>query len=227
MHTTFITFSSETAYIYIYIYSPATLEGGSLNICGKYKLNIFQTCIIRHQCWGRNHQHRGHIAEVSAILSWECFQNSGGIACPRSFSALSTVTEGHQRNVIKTPLRRPSIPATLKLAADRALHQVVSTFEVSYRANLREKRHRRKIQGASAATPDQTRPIAAVTAVGLACPHRPSQPSACMHAVDMDSLLQKSSFKKSSQEKRDTSQLLQTNSAQLAGTVEYTYSISA
>ena len=47
------------------------------------------------------------------------------------------------------------------LAADnqvyrRTVHQVVSTFEGSHRANLREKHHRRKIQGASAAIPDQT-----------------------------------------------------------------------
>ena len=47
------------------------------------------------------------------------------------------------------------------LAADcqswcRTVHQVISTFEDSHRANLWEKHHRRKIQGASAAMPDQT-----------------------------------------------------------------------
>ena len=46
------------------------------------------------------------------------------------------------------------------LAADRqawrhTVHQVVSTFEESRRANPREKRRRRKIRGSSAAIPDQ------------------------------------------------------------------------
>ena len=49
----------------------------------------------------------------------------------------------------------------LTLAADRqawcrTVHQVISTFEDSHRANLREKRVRKKIQGASVAIPDQT-----------------------------------------------------------------------
>ena len=49
------------------------------------------------------------------------------------------------------------------LAADHqtwccTVHQVISTFEYSRRANLKEKCHRRKIQGASVARPDQTRP---------------------------------------------------------------------
>ena len=38
----------------------------------------------------------------------------------------------------------------------RTVHQVISSFEDSHRANLREKHRKRKIQGASAAIPDQT-----------------------------------------------------------------------
>ena len=55
------------------------------------------------------------------------------------------------------------------LAADHqawchTVHQIISTFEDFYRANLREKHCKKITQGASAAIPDQTRPLTAVTA---------------------------------------------------------------
>ena len=84
------------------------------------------------------------------------------------------------------------------LAADRhakrrIVHQFVSTFEDSRRANLIEKRRRRKIQGVSAAIPDQTRPA------GFTCPASVLS-AISMAAVDVDSLLHKFSFAKASQE---------------------------
>ena len=93
------------------------------------------------------------------------------------------------------------------LAADHqvwrcTIHQVVSNFEDSHRANLREKYRRRNIQEASAAIPDQTRPLNAVTATRLACPTSASS-AISMTAVDMNCLLHKSSFVKSSQEEEE------------------------
>ena len=75
-------------------------------------------------------------------------------------SPLPTMTEGHQRNILKTPPRRPLVPATLTTTRGRHLlltiRPGVSTFEDSCRANLREKCHKRKIQRVSAAIPEQT-----------------------------------------------------------------------
>ena len=81
-------------------------------------------------------------------------------------SPLATVIERHQKKCIKDSLKKTLGTCPIDhhqwstLAADRqawrhTVHQDVSTFEDSRRANLRQKRRRRKIQGALAAIPDQ------------------------------------------------------------------------
>ena len=89
------------------------------------------------------------------------------------------------------------------LAADRqawrpTVHQIVSIFEDSRRANLREKRRRRKIQGASAAIPDQNFNCRCCSQTWLSRIGLVSHQHACSR---LDSLLHKSSFAKSSQER--------------------------
>ena len=123
-------------------------------------------------------------------------------------SPLATVTEGHQRNVLKTPSRRPSVPTTLTTTSGRHLLLTVrpgaapSTrssppFENSRRANLREKSCRWRSREPQ--QPYPTRPLTTVAVARLACPASASS-AISMPAVDVDSLLHKSSFAKSSQE---------------------------
>ena len=70
------------------------------------------------------------------------------------------------------------------LAADRqawcyTVHQVIPTFEDSRRANLREKRHRRMIRGASAAIPDQVFNCSRCGRTCLSCIGLVSHPHVC------------------------------------------------
>ena len=66
----------------------------------------------------------------------------------------------HLKDSLKKTLSTSRIDQWSTLAADhqascRTVHQIVSTFEDTRRAYLREKRRRRKIQGGSAAIPNQ------------------------------------------------------------------------
>ena len=108
---------------------------------------------------------------------------------------------GAPKNSFKGPLKKTITACRIDhhqrstLAADRhtwcrTVHQVLSTFEDSRRANPREKRHRRKIKRTSAAVPNQTLNY---NRLDWTCQSRISMPS-----VDVDILLHISSFAKTS-----------------------------
>ena len=136
----------------------------------------------------------------------------GDIACPRYHCMvnfpLATVTEGHQRNIFKTPLRRLSVPATLTTTSNRDLLLTVRQSAASTNRSsppLRtpsEPTSGKNAAGGRSKEPQQsyqTKPLTAVAAVGLAYPAS-AKSAISMPAVDVDSLLHKSSFAKSSQE---------------------------
>ena len=142
-----------------------------------------------------------------------CPEWEGAIACPRLpcmvNTLLATVTEGHQRNVLKTPPRRISfVPATLTITSGWLLLQTIRPGATpSTRSSLplrtpAEPTSGRNATGGWYREPQQsyqTRPLTADTAAGLIC-LASALLAISMAAVDIDSLLRKSSFTKSSQE---------------------------
>ena len=130
---------------------------------------------LRLQYWGlwsgRNHQHRGHVAEIIATLGRAYLPNGGGHRLPK-IALYGKLSTGYRDRGAPKKRFKDSLKKTLgtcyidhyqwsTFANDRrawryAVYQVVFTFEDSRRANLWEKRRRRMIQGALTAIPDQT-----------------------------------------------------------------------
>ena len=81
-----------------------------------------------------------------------------------------------------------STPAANLQAWGYTVHQVICTFVNSSKANLRDKRHGKKILGASANIPDLIISLTANPAAGLACPAS-AYSAVSMPAIDVDSLL--------------------------------------
>ena len=123
-------------------------------------------------------------------------------------SPLATVTEGHQRNVLKTSSRRPSVPATLTTISGRyLLLTVTSGAAPSTRsspplwtpAEPTSGRYTVREISREPQQPYQTRPLTAVAAAGLAYPVS-ALSAISVPAVDVNSLLHKCPFTKSRQE---------------------------
>ena len=102
---------------------------------------------------------------LKAQLRWAGHISRMGwaIVCPIQScvmnSPLATVTEGHQRNVVKTSSRKPSVPATLTTTCGRHLLLTARPgVAPSTRSSppSRTSNLRKKIQGTSAAIPYQT-----------------------------------------------------------------------
>ena len=122
---------------------------------------------------------------------------------------MATVTEGHQRNVLKTPSRIPSVPTTLTTTSSRHLLLTVRPgASPSTKSSPLYRTLSKPTSGGNTAPgrsmepqqPYQSRLLTAVAVAGLASPAS-AWSAINMPAVDVDSLLHKSSFAKSSQER--------------------------
>ena len=126
-----------------------------------------------------------------------CLQNGGGHYLPQItlYGEHSTgyCDRGAPKKRFKDSLKRTLGTCHIDhhkwstLAADHqawchTIHQVVSIFENSHRANLKEKHRRRRIQGASTAIPNQTFNCSQLWP-DLPVSHWPSQPSACLQST--------------------------------------------